>query len=53
MTVQEIRDKIIHSDSLEFLSVEELKEVLTEIGLSPDDFCMGCFTGEYPVAPSK
>ena len=53
MTVQEIRDKIIHSDSLEFLSVEELKEVLTEIGLFPDNFCMGCFTGEYPVTPSK
>lgn len=53
MTVAEIRDKTIHPDSLEYLSVEELKQVLRELGLSPDDFCLGCFTGEYPVDPPE
>jgi amidophosphoribosyltransferase len=51
MTVAQIRHKVIHSDSLEYLSVEELKQVLRELGLSPDDFCLGCFTGKYPVEP--
>jgi len=51
MSVEEIRDNFIHSDSLEYLSVKEQKQVLEEIGLSPDDFCFGCFTGEYPVDP--
>ena len=51
MTVAEIRDKVMHCDSLEYLTVEELREVIAEIGLNPDDFCMGCFTGKYPVPP--
>ena len=51
MTTDEIRDKIVHSDSLEYLSLEGLKEALRQAGLSPDDFCLGCFTGEYPVLP--
>ncbi len=50
-TAEQIRDEIIHSDSLEYLTVSELKQVLTEIGLDPDDFCLGCFTGEYPISP--
>jgi amidophosphoribosyltransferase len=53
MTPAEIKDQIIHSDSLEYLTVEELKEVLRGLGLSPEDFCLGCFTREYPVAPPK
>lgn len=53
MTVEQIRDKFVHSDSLVYLSIEKLKQVLTELGLSPDDFCLGCFTGEYPVEPPK
>lgn len=52
MTVEQIRDNIIHSDSLEYLTVEELKQTLQEIGLNPDHFCLGCFTGEYPVEPT-
>ena len=51
MTVEEIRDRIIHSDSLEYLTIEELREVIRWLGLDPDDFCLGCFTGEYPVDP--
>ena len=53
MTADQIRDQVMHSDSLEYLTVDELKLVLEELGLSPDDFCLGCFTGEYPVAPPK
>ena len=51
MTVDEIRDNIVHSDSLEYLSLDGLKEVIRSLGLSPDDFCLGCFTGDYPVDP--
>ena len=53
MTVEEIRDKVMHCDSLEYLTVDELREVIVEIGLNPDDFCMGCFTGKYPVDPPE
>ena len=53
MSTDEIRDKIMHADSLEYLSVEEIKQVLRELGLSPDNFCLGCFTGKYPVKPMK
>lgn len=51
MTITQIRDQVIHSDSLEYLTVEELRQVLRELGLSSDDFCLGCFTGKYPVDP--
>jgi amidophosphoribosyltransferase len=41
-------------DSLGYLSVEGLLE---STGLPPEDFCVACFTGEYPVvfnqAPTK
>ncbi len=44
MTVEEIR-KFIEADSLLYLTVDELKEVLD----SPQDFCYACFNGEYPI----
>ena len=53
MTPAEIRDNVIHCDSLEYLTIEELKQVLSELGLSPEDFCLGCFTGQYPIDPPK
>ena len=53
MTPNQIKEHITRSDSLEYLSVEELKQVLTELGLSSEDFCLGCFTGKYPVKPPK
>lgn len=53
MDVAQIRDEVVHADSLEYISVEELRQVLRELGLSPDNFCFGCFTGEYPVDPPK
>lgn len=36
--------KYLGVDSLEFLSLENLKEIL-----GSTDHCFGCFTGEYPV----
>lgn len=53
MSVADIRDKVIHSDSLGYLSINGLKRALLELGFSPDNFCLGCFTGEYPVAPPE
>ena len=51
-TVEQIRE-FMHTDSLEYLTVDELKEVLKQLGLNPDHFCMGCYTGNYPVPPPK
>jgi amidophosphoribosyltransferase len=53
MTIDQIRDEVIHSDSLCYLSLEGLKQAIREIGLSPDNFCFGCFDGKYPVDPPK
>ena len=48
-TVEEIR-KIIGADTLEYLSIENLKEITKECNM--EDFCMGCFTGKYPIEVS-
>jgi len=45
-SIPEIKDEI-GADSLEYLTVEEISEVL-EIPLS--DLCTGCVTGDYPVS---
>jgi amidophosphoribosyltransferase len=42
----EIR-KYLEVDSLGYLSVEGMLE---STGLPPDDFCVACFRGDYPVA---
>jgi amidophosphoribosyltransferase len=51
--VEEIR-QYLGVDSLGYLSVEGLLE---STGLPPEDFCVACFTGDYPVlfnqAPTK
>lgn len=44
-TNEEIR-KAIGADSLGYLSVEGL---LASVGLPKDNFCLACFTGDYPV----
>ena len=46
-SVDEIRD-YLGLDSLHYLSVEGLVKAT---GLPRDQFCLACFTGEYPVAP--
>ncbi len=49
-TVEEIR-QIIGADTLEYLSIENLKEITKECNM--EDFCMGCFTGKYPIEVPK
>jgi amidophosphoribosyltransferase len=46
-TVEEINE-ILGADSLGYLSVEHVQQLAPA---SPCQFCVGCFTGRYPVAP--
>ena len=48
-TTEQIAEQI-GVDSLGFLSVESVKKIAEGCKL---DFCVGCFTGEYPVEPPK
>lgn len=48
--VEEIR-KIIGADSLEYLSLENLNKITKSANIK--GFCMGCFTGKYPVEVPK
>ena len=45
MSVEDIRD-LVGADSLGYLSVEGLSRAIEDEGGS---FCVGCFTGEYPI----
>ncbi|WP_410494366.1 phosphoribosyltransferase family protein, partial [Chryseobacterium sp. HMWF001] len=47
MSTEELRD-YLGVDSLEFLSVENLKEILGSA-----NHCFGCFTEEYPVGKGE
>ena len=38
--------ELIGADSLGYLSIEGL---IRAVGLPKDDFCLACFTGEYPI----
>lgn len=49
-SVEEIR-QIIGADSLEYLSLKNLKKITK--GCNIDGFCMGCFTGKYPIKVPK
>lgn len=44
-SVEEIRE-FVDADSLGFLSIPGL---VRSVGLPRENFCMGCFTGEYPI----
>ncbi|OGO22489.1 MAG: amidophosphoribosyltransferase [Chloroflexi bacterium RBG_16_51_9] len=44
-TIPEIKD-FIGADSLDYLSVEGLVKA---VGLPKDNFCLACFTGDYPM----
>lgn len=48
--IEEIR-KHIGADSLEFLSLENLKEITKDCKI--DNICTGCFTGKYPIEVPK
>lgn len=49
-TIEEIRE-MIGADSLEYLSIENLQNCVK--GAKIDNFCMGCFTGKYPLEVPK
>lgn len=44
--IEEVR-KLVGADSLEYLSLESLKEITKDCKIS--NLCTGCFTGKYPV----
>lgn len=46
-SIEEIR-QIIGADTLGYLRIERLKEMVGGIGI-----CDGCFTGKYPIEPPK
>ena len=46
-SVEEISD-MIGTDSLAYLKVERLSEIVNGLGI-----CKGCFTGDYPIDPPK
>ena len=46
-TVSEI-GKLIGADSLDYLRLERLEEIVNGLGI-----CKGCFTGNYPMDPPK
>ena len=45
MSVERIRQEV-GADSLGFLSVDGLARA---VNAPKDNFCLGCFTGEYPI----
>lgn len=48
--IEEVR-KIIGADSLEYLSLDSLKEITKDCKVS--NLCTGCFTGKYPIEVPK
>lgn len=48
--IEDIR-KIVGADSLEYLSLDSLKEITKDCNIS--ELCMGCFTGKYPIEVPK
>jgi amidophosphoribosyltransferase len=44
-SVDEVRD-FIGADSLAYLSVEDM---VASTGRRADEYCLACFTGEYPI----
>lgn len=45
--IEEIR-QVIGADTLSYLRIERLKEMVDRLGI-----CDGCFTGKYPIDPPK
>jgi amidophosphoribosyltransferase len=41
--------KFLGTDTLAFISVEGLLESLGATGEESGGYCLGCFTGEYPI----
>ena len=49
-TIEEIRQEL-EADSLEYLSLDSLNKITKGSNIS--EFCMGCFTGKYPIDVPK
>ncbi|ONI47309.1 amidophosphoribosyltransferase [Candidatus Epulonipiscium fishelsonii] len=49
MSIEEIKNSI-GADSLGYLSIENVKRIAEGAGC---DFCVGCFSGEYPIEVPK
>ena len=49
-TIEEIRQEV-GADSLEYLSLESLKEITKNCNIK--NLCTGCFTGKYPIEVPK
>lgn len=49
-TIEEVR-QIIGADSLEYLSLESLKEITKDCHIP--SLCNGCFSGKYPIEVPK
>lgn len=49
-TIEEVR-QMIGADSLEYLSLESLKEITKDCNIK--GLCTGCFSGKYPVEVPK
>jgi len=47
-TVSRIK-KFVEADHLEYLSLENLKNTIRDLGQNPDDFCFACMDGKYPT----
>ena len=50
LTVEEIGRKVVHVDSLGYLSLDGMVKAS---GLPKENLCLGCFIGEYPVEPPQ
>jgi amidophosphoribosyltransferase len=48
LTEEEVGKKVVHADSLGYLSLEGM---IRASGLPRENLCLGCFTGEYPIEP--
>jgi amidophosphoribosyltransferase len=46
--VQDIRS-YLGVDSLEYLSIEGLQSCVDD----PDNYCLSCFSGDYPLVPQR
>lgn len=49
-TLEEIKENL-GADSLEYLSLDNLNKIAMESNM--DGFCIGCFTGKYPIEVPK
>ena len=47
-TIDDIRE-FIGADSLVYLSVQDMRDIVESFGKNPDHYCYACFDGNYPT----